>query len=167
MNAAIYCRVSTSRQEEEGTSLETQLEQCLAYAEANGHEVRGDHIFLEQYSGADLILRPKLGQVRELVGDGTIETVIVYSTDRLSRDQLDLPLLVRELNVSFVNGQSGEAQTPEDILMLNVHGYTAATERRAIRERTMRGKRQTAKNGSNYHVHGSKTPAGNDRHRHC
>ena len=148
MKAAIYCRVSTSRQEEEGTSLDTQLEQCRAYAETNGHEVREDHIFLEQYSGADLILRPMLSHVRELVADGIIETVIVYSTDRLSRDQLDLPNLVHELNACFVSGQSAKAQTPEDILMLNVHGYTAATERRAIRERTMRGKRQRAKTGA-------------------
>jgi len=30
MKAAIYCRVSTDNQEREGTSLQTQLESCVA-----------------------------------------------------------------------------------------------------------------------------------------
>ena len=31
MKAAIYCRVSTEGQEQDGTSLKTQLEACLKY----------------------------------------------------------------------------------------------------------------------------------------
>ena len=54
MKAAIYCRVSTSRQEEEGTSLETQLAHCRAYAVSYGHEVDDSRVFLEQASGADM-----------------------------------------------------------------------------------------------------------------
>ena len=38
MKAAIYCRVSTEDQEREGTSLQTQLEACLAYCEQKGHQ---------------------------------------------------------------------------------------------------------------------------------
>ncbi len=36
---AIYCRVSTNKQEEDGTSLETQLDKCRNYAAAQGWEV--------------------------------------------------------------------------------------------------------------------------------
>lgn len=37
--AAIYCRVSTEDQEREGTSLQTQLEACLAYCQQKGYQV--------------------------------------------------------------------------------------------------------------------------------
>jgi site-specific DNA recombinase len=39
MKAAIYCRVSTERQEQDGTSLQTQLEACRKYCEARRYEV--------------------------------------------------------------------------------------------------------------------------------
>ena len=36
---AIYCRVSTEGQEQDGTSLQTQLEACRKYCQARRHEV--------------------------------------------------------------------------------------------------------------------------------
>jgi site-specific DNA recombinase len=39
MKAAIYCRVSTEGQEQEGTSLKTQLEACLKYCKMKKYEV--------------------------------------------------------------------------------------------------------------------------------
>ncbi len=146
MKAAIYCRVSTSRQEEEGTSLETQLAHCRSYAESNGYEVDDSHVFLEQASGGDMD-RPMLNKVRALVLDAYVDTVIVYHPDRLSRDHLDLLLLCKDLKPSWVNGPSGDSDSPETKLMQSVYGYKAESERRDIAERTMRGKIQTAKNG--------------------
>jgi site-specific DNA recombinase len=40
MKVAIYCRVSTEGQEQDGTSLQTQLEACRKYCEARRYEVR-------------------------------------------------------------------------------------------------------------------------------
>ena len=39
MKAAIYCRVSTEGQEQDGTSLQTQLEACLKYCQTKGYEL--------------------------------------------------------------------------------------------------------------------------------
>jgi len=39
MKAAIYCRVSTEGQEQEGTSLQTQMQACLDYCHEKGYEV--------------------------------------------------------------------------------------------------------------------------------
>ena len=39
MKAAIYCRVSTEGQEQDGTSLQTQLEACRKYCQARRYEV--------------------------------------------------------------------------------------------------------------------------------
>ena len=47
--AAIYCRVSTEDQEREGTSLQTQLEACLAYCQQKGYQIA--RRFSETYSG--------------------------------------------------------------------------------------------------------------------
>jgi len=39
MKVAIYCRVSTEGQEQDGTSLQTQLEACPRYCQVQRHEV--------------------------------------------------------------------------------------------------------------------------------
>ncbi|MCJ7792251.1 MAG: recombinase family protein [Dehalococcoidia bacterium] len=39
MKAAIYCRVSTEGQEQDGTSLQTQLEAYPKYCQVRQHEV--------------------------------------------------------------------------------------------------------------------------------
>ncbi|MBK7966593.1 MAG: recombinase family protein [Bacteroidetes bacterium] len=46
----IYCRVSTGRQVEEGTSLTSQERICREYAQNNGYEV--EHIFIEKGESA-------------------------------------------------------------------------------------------------------------------
>ena len=51
MKAAIYCRVSTHDQREEGTSLETQRAQCLARAQSLGWDAAEEHIILEAGKG--------------------------------------------------------------------------------------------------------------------
>ena len=52
--AAIYTRVSTLAQEDEGSSLETQLEACIRYAVQNGYEVDDNHVYREVYTGTEL-----------------------------------------------------------------------------------------------------------------
>ena len=49
--AAVYCRVSTGAQREDGTSLDTQRDACLAHAAARGYVVPPDLVFLEDWPG--------------------------------------------------------------------------------------------------------------------
>ena len=49
MKSAIYCRVSTEGQEQDGTSLQTQLEACQKYCQLKGYEV--SYQFSETWSG--------------------------------------------------------------------------------------------------------------------
>jgi len=94
MKAAIYCRVSTDNQEREGTSLHTQLENCLKYCESKGYEV--SHRFSEAYSGLSLE-RPELDNLRELVRDEIVDVIVCYSLDRLSRDPGHGVIITQEL----------------------------------------------------------------------
>ena len=103
--AAIYCRVSTKGQKEEGTSLEKQLRGCLEKARheygmempsekviqsylkrlENGDAICENGICMEDYSGAELTMRPMLARLRDDVKDGRYDVVVAYEVDRLSR----------------------------------------------------------------------------------
>ncbi len=147
MKAGIYCRVSTDNQETEGTSLQTQLEACREYCHNKGWDIA--HRFSEAYSGLTLE-RPKLNELRELVRRDQIDMVVLYCLDRLTRDPGHGVIITQELEK---HGVKLEAVT-EDIdntelgkLISYIRGYASKVEAEKIRERTMRGKRQKAKEG--------------------
>jgi len=110
--AAVYCRVSTEDQEKEGTSLDSQREACLKKCKELGWEVSPEHTLSEVWSGLTTE-RPELTKLREWVRKKEIEGVIVYSTDRLSRDPVHLLILVDEFEkkgVSLVFVHRGSRQ---------------------------------------------------------
>ena len=57
INAAIYVRVSTLDQKEEGTSIESQIKYSLEYAVELNYLVNPDHIFQDVMSGAEYFNR--------------------------------------------------------------------------------------------------------------
>jgi site-specific DNA recombinase len=146
--ALVYCRVSTQKQEEEGTSLESQAAACIAHAEKLGYRV--GRVTKEAYSAAELFERPLLSRDRSDIRAGMFQAIIVYAVDRLSRDIAHLAILSDEFerarcSLIFVTEELDN--TPEGKLMQSVRGYVAEVERQKIRERCVRGKRQKALNG--------------------
>src|SRR5262245_7592087 len=97
LRAAIYCRVSTTDQEREGTSLETQEAACRQYAQSHGYAVSEAHVYREAYSGGEFHDRPRLGDLRAALRDRQLDVVIGYAVDRLSRDQVHIWLLLDEV----------------------------------------------------------------------
>jgi DNA invertase Pin-like site-specific DNA recombinase len=91
--AVIYCRLSTS-QHEDWTSLDTQEEQCHAYAARQGYHVVG--AVHDPHSGDDP-QRTGLSIVRDWVRSGRVQRVIMSSPDRLSREPKQLPVLLGEI----------------------------------------------------------------------
>ncbi|MCP3877607.1 MAG: recombinase family protein, partial [Sulfitobacter sp.] len=148
--AAIYARVSSDRQREEQTIV-SQTAALKEMAQAQGWMVPPGWVFEDEgYSGASLV-RPGLEQLRDLAAEGQIESVLVYSPDRLSRKYAYQVLLIEELarcGVEVVFVRSPKAQTPEEHLLLQFQGMIAEYERAQIAERTRRGKRHRAKAGS-------------------
>jgi site-specific DNA recombinase len=85
MRAAIYIRVSTEEQAEEGYSLAAQDRACRAYAESQGWSVV-DVFADEGISGTkDAGKRPQLARLLTGVRNGTVEAIIVHKLDRLAR----------------------------------------------------------------------------------
>ena len=158
MRAAIYCRVSTKDQETEGTSLDTQAEACKKKAADLGCDITADLLFNETYSGLT-IDRPKLSQLRELIRSKSIDRVIIYTLDRLSRDPVHLIILQDEMErvgVEFVSVTESVDSSDLGKLISHIRGYSAKLEAEKIKERTTRGKRARALSGrlpSNSHAH--------------
>ena len=147
--AAIYTRVSSDKQKEKQT-IGSQTAAVMEYAQSNGYAVPAEWIFQDEgYSGSTLV-RPGLERLRDLVGEGQIETVLVYSPDRFSRKYAYQVLLMEEFakqgtEMFFV--KSLKATNPEEELLLQFQGMIAEYERAQIAERCRRGKKYRAKAG--------------------
>ena len=147
MKAAIYCRVSTEGQEQDGTSLQTQLEACRKYCQARHHEV--GYELSEAWSGLSLD-RPKLDELRELVRSEGIDLVVVYSLDRFSRDPVHGVILMQELEKHGVTLEAAtETVDNSEVgkLVFYIKGYAAKLDAERRRDATGRGKQAMLKNG--------------------
>ena len=145
--AAIYCRVSTEGQEQDGTSLETQMEACRQYCGVRGYEV--GYEVSEAWSGLSLE-RPKLTELRELVRSDSIDVVVVYSLDRFSRDPVHGVILMQELEKHGVNLEAAtETVDNSEVgkLVFYIKGYAAKLDAERRRDATGRGKQAMLKNG--------------------
>src|SRR3712207_3838304 len=94
--AAVYVRVSTRGQAEEGTSLASQEEYCRRYAAEHGYQVEERHIYREVHTGTELWERPQLPQLRASVRAREVQVVIAHAIDRLARDPVHLGVVLSE-----------------------------------------------------------------------
>lgn len=147
--AAIYTRVSSDQQKENKT-IGSQVDELLSFAEQQGYVVPDEYVFKDEgYSGA-ILVRPGLEKIRDLSAEGQIQTILIYSPDRLSRNYAYQVVLMDEFascgtEVLFIN--SPKADTPEEALLLQFQGMISEYERAMIKERSRRGKRFKAKSG--------------------
>lgn len=86
MKAVAYVRVS-SKDQVDGTSLDSQTDACKDYAKRNNIELRDENIFREEGVSAKLIDRPKLALMLDYCSKnkGKITHCIIYKVDRLAR----------------------------------------------------------------------------------
>ena len=129
-----YARVSTARQAEEGTSLETQVERLKAAGAERVIEDGGR-------SGATTD-RPGLTELRAAVRPG--DTVLVTKLDRLGRSTKDLLSIVEDwadVGIAFRCIDQGlDFSGPSGRFLLTLLGAVAELERSMILERTAAGR---------------------------
>ncbi len=155
MRAALYCRVSTSDQRDEGTSLDTQRDQGLVKAGELGWAVPQEYIIQEDWTGTDL-QRPGLLRLLDLARSGRVQGVIIYTLDRLYRPENDgdewrvFEVLQQfqdvGVQVAWVDA-SMPARGPLSSIFTFLDAWRAGRERRAILERTTRGRLEKARRG--------------------
>jgi site-specific DNA recombinase len=159
MQAAIYARVSTERQERDQT-IESQIAILRAWVTENGHDLQPEHVFVDQgYSGSRLD-RPALDRLRDEAREDAFDIVAVLSPDRLARKYAYQVLLLEEFQrvgcqVAFLHHPMSD--DPNDQLLLQIRGAIAEYERALLGERFRRGKLQKARSG---HYLAGKAPYG-------
>ncbi|HID23441.1 MAG TPA: recombinase family protein, partial [Planctomycetaceae bacterium] len=149
LRVALYARVSSDQQAQEGT-IESQVHELKARIASDGYQLEEEFCFLDDgVSGATLV-RPALERLRDAAYHGVLDRLYVHSPDRLARKYAWQVLLLEEftragVKVVFLNRQIGKS--PEEDLLLQVQGMMAEYERAKILERSRRGKRQAARRG--------------------
>jgi site-specific DNA recombinase len=137
---ALYIRVSTCQQVDNGNSLVTQKVQLIQYARESGYTVCD--IYCEGLSARNT-KRPELQQLLADAADRRFDMVLVWAVDRISRSLADLIRLVerlRESDVDFVSiTQEFDTSDPTGRLALHILGSFAQFERELLIERTKEG----------------------------
>jgi len=90
---AIYARSATDRQS--GSGISNQLAACEKIAQREGFEVVEK--FCDEATSGASIGRPGLGALVAAARSREVDAVLVASLDRLSRDQVDLIVIIDEL----------------------------------------------------------------------
>ncbi len=152
MRAALYARVSTDKQAEKygiPSQVEALRKTCLERGWTPVPDGDKDAFIDEGYSGAELD-RPALNRLRQAAKEGRVEVVLSYDPDRLSRKLYHQMILAEEfekqgIKLEFITQAMGTS--PEDRMFFNMRGLIAEYEREKIRERTMRGSREKARQG--------------------
>ncbi len=146
-NSAIYCRVSTKAQNDEGYSLAEQARICAEYNLAKVYNVV-DQVY-EVISGATYD-RPKMGELLELAKRKQIQVVTCMELDRFARGPAPMMIMEEQLKgfgvrVEYVFNQF--ENTPAGDMMKTIHASVGQFEREQIRLRSMRGKASKARSG--------------------
>jgi len=137
---AVYGRVSTSNQENEGT-IETQLAAVNQFAQKNGFVIIKQYID-NGWSG-DSLARPALDQLRMDAKKKLWQAVLIYDPDRLARRGAWQEVVIEELrdleiDVLFVT--IPQAKNDEDKIMYKMRGVFSEYERMKINDRFRLGK---------------------------
>ncbi len=146
---AIYTRVSSQEQVDNGTSLESQSEQLEAFCKAQRWEIFNQYTD-PGFSGKD-DHRPGLESLRRDSKAGYFEKVIVWRLDRLARNLrliLGIEAELREQDVAlFSMREMVDTSTSIGRTVFQVLGLTAEWERESIISRTTTGRLQRLKEG--------------------
>src|SRR3989344_3699533 len=144
---AIYARVSTSKQEEDGT-IETQLSAVHEYAKKNGHTIVKE--YLDDGWSGDILARPALDQLSQDAKAKLWEAVLFYDPDRLARRYSYQELVMDELRDAGIEVMFVTIAAPkngEEKILHGVRGLFAEYERTKTAERFRLGKLRAIKEG--------------------
>lgn len=173
---ALYIRVSTEEQAEEGYSIEFQIEQGLIKAgvpkeiltddfillaiEKRSVPEYGIKIYIDDGHTGEVIERPELNLLLDDAKAGIIRRVVCYDPDRLSR-KLMVQLMITDLldrkkvEIYFVNGEY--QNTIEGRLFYQMRGAIAEFDKEKINRQLSEGRRKKAKKGKvvkDYFIYG-------------
>ncbi|MDE8227210.1 recombinase family protein [Erysipelothrix rhusiopathiae] len=156
-NIAVYCRVSSDDQAENGYNLREQERRIDQYINAYSEEFTENVVkYIDDgYSAKDL-KRKEMSMLLQDIKDDMISKVIIHNLDRLTRSMKDLIVLIElfeEHDVQLYSlREKIDTKTAIGRFFVSIIILIAQWEREAISERTIRALDQSAYEGN--YVHG-------------
>ena len=148
--AVIYCRVSTKEQVDEGNSLVSQERICREYASNEGYEVA--EVFIEKGESAKTADRKELQRLLSFCTKkkGSVQAVIAYKVDRISRNIADYSYIRVQLKKSEVEIKSVTEffeDTPAGRFMENIIANVGQFDNEVRTERCVGGMKEAVQEG--------------------
>jgi site-specific DNA recombinase len=147
--AAIYIRVSTQEQAQQGFSLAAQEDALSNYAKALGYEIF--KIYRDEGKSAKDLKRPEMIQLLQDAETRQFNAIFIYKLDRFSRSLKDLIMTIDKLkdwNIDFISLQDKiETASASGKLMFHIISAFAEFERNIIGDRTKFGMERKAREG--------------------
>src|SRR5213083_2384785 len=149
MNGIIYCRVS-SKEQIEGTSLETQEQACREYARSKNIKIL--KTFVERGESAKFADRTQLLELIDFCKEnkGKINLLLVWKVDRFSRnvgDHFNIKAILMKYGVRIVSVTEPIDSNPEGKLMETILAGFAQFDNDIRAMRTVQGMRRKLQEG--------------------
>lgn len=147
----IYTRVSTTVQEEMGSSLDTQKELGISKSKNLGYEYRVWNEGGQSSSKDDLENRPVLVDLLKEIDEGNVKHLFVFNTDRLSRNDLTWSVIRLKLVKNDVTLHTSQGvyplSDPMNKLLLGILSEISSYDNQLRTERSRLGKLNRIKQG--------------------
>lgn len=150
MKIAIYTRVSTMEQADEGYSISEQQDKLKKYCDIKDWKVA--RVYTDPGFSGSNVNRPSLQQLISDCKNHMFDAVLVYKLDRLSRSQKDTLYLIEDVfnknGVDFISlSENFDTSTAFGKAMIGILSVFAQLEREQITERMTLGRVGRAKAG--------------------
>jgi site-specific DNA recombinase len=158
---ALYLRVSTDKQADEGFSLDAQHAKLEAYCLAQDWVICPDHIYVDAGISGKTTDRPQFQAMLQAAQAGQIKRIVAIKLDRMARNVKSFLQIVEDLQAwdcaLVLIKESFDTSTPHGKFALTMFAAMAELEAATITERVMTGKAQKASTGG---YNGSRCPLG-------
>ncbi|WP_320939279.1 recombinase family protein [Lysinibacillus capsici] len=148
--AAIYARVSTTEQADEGYSIDEQIRVLREYCKREGYVIFDEYVD-RGISGKSIKGRPAIQQLLQDADEKKFDLVLVWKMNRLARNSVDLMNMVEVFNRKNIVFRSYtenyETETPAGKLQFQMLAAIAEYERNNIAENVKMGMLARAKEG--------------------
>lgn len=134
---AIYIRVSTKKQVEEGFSLEAQRERLEKICETNGYIIY--KVYADEGKSGKDTNRPAFQEMMNDMKEGKFDKILVMKLDRISRSVIDLEIMIKEMQQNNVEFESAsekiDTSSSFGMMFIRLLAIFAQFERERISER--------------------------------
>lgn len=158
---AIYIRVSTDKQVDEGYSLDDQQNRLTQYCQVNDWTLCADHIYIDRGESGTTTDRADFQRMLEAARTGQIKRIVAIKLDRIARNVRAFLALVDELQALGCDlvllKEQFNTGTPHGRFALTMFAAMAELEASTITERVMSGKHEKARTGG---YNGARCPLG-------